>query len=84
MDIIFIWFCTICKKEFNSKELIKEHYTKNHLTCDICQKQFLIRKRLREHILMVHKRPLFCNWCGLNFGKKNRLLSHQKKCKLRE
>ena len=75
--------CPICKEDFESKNIMMNHYTTVHgaksYHCSICNEQYRTLEGLAEHTFKVHERKvsyLGCSFCGKEFASKKDKKNH--------
>ena len=51
--------CTVCRKQFKSKKVLKWHCRNAHYPCSICGKQFKSEKGAKKHKFDVHEQEKF-------------------------
>ncbi|CAG9805431.1 unnamed protein product [Chironomus riparius] len=78
------WYCDLCGNKFKGRGEMSVHIKKRHLykiryPCEICPgKSWRTLFQLHRHIKVIHHniKEFKCEWCGKEFGEKNKLLCH--------
>ncbi|KAB7493928.1 Zinc finger protein 84 [Armadillidium nasatum] len=80
--IVNISKCSVCGKEFASKNTLKQHIKSNHPGlhfCTVCFDAFTTKDHLNTHKLQQHKSSNSCPECNRYFTTKHALNQHRLK-----
>ncbi|XP_065088440.1 zinc finger protein 567-like [Ochlerotatus camptorhynchus] len=82
--------CCICREQFDSLDLVKDHVEKNHpsqgdnmesnnqFECEICCRRYKTQKVLIEHQRRPFRKHRFqCSHCGKTFKEKQAFIDHE-------
>ncbi len=77
-------FCVVCKKVFQLKLHLEDHYRSKHgapkLQCQYCPKTFAVFRSLQRHTpLHTGKFPFHCSQCNAGFNLRRELQAHENK-----
>ena len=75
--------CTLCSKNYESKQGLERHVKKNHeekkYECSICPYKTGYKPQLINHVSTVHEKPYECSICPYKTGSKQNLINHVSK-----
>lgn len=74
--------CTVCQKEFQDAQTLRQHYdachSKDSLRCKDCGQVFLTARNMQMHKVRVHNKrmPFRCGVCGVRFEDRASVVQH--------